>query len=328
VASPRPALRRLQRRAVRAIVDYQAIVVAAPHLRPVLRLDFCLLLGLYQEMTGIGRQQALDSGLVDAYCHLAALMDAYDDVLDTPQARTHVFDESDFRRGHLATLRDRLVEVLVAHAHQSPAAASLVDELTAFEREALRAHRSLDQDAGLDAPLEAVVRAREATSGELLRLAARIWNGLAGLSPEWSRTLEDAAQVFGVVAQFADDVVDWATDLGSAQNLLDAALHQYPVERCAALRAVECRPGWSLPVSRLRRLAPRSLALLARARACQVARYPRDPRLLPLIRFGDDAYDALLPALPAIDFTEFDAIREQVQAALLGLQPCDDPPVS
>lgn len=314
--SPSPAMRRLRSRAVRAVRDYQSLLVASPALRPVLRLDFCFLLGLYADVTGIDLSEALEAGLVHSYCHLAALMDAYDDVLDRPDARAQSFTEDDFKRRDLVAIRDRLACVFRQHAQRSPAAHSLMDELRSFELSALRDHQRLDQGTGLDAPLDAVLRAREATSGRLLRFAARMWNSLLALPNDVALQVEKAAAVFGVVAQFADDMIDWTTDLDTAQNLLDAALRQHPAERAAAIRAIDGRSGWSLPITRLRRLAPRSLESLDRARVAYSARYPTDRRFLPLITFGDDVYSAFLPALPAIDFNAFDDIRDQVQCAL------------
>lgn len=316
VASPSPAMRRLRERAVRAVRDYVTLVTEVPHLRELLRLDFCLLIGLYGEITGIDLASAVRAGLVDVYCHLAALVDAYDDVIDAPGAREQELREDDFRKGQLDELRERLTHALSARAHQSPAAAHLVDDLAAFEQAAWQSHRSMDLGTGLDASLEAVLLARHATSGALLRLAAHLWNALLGLPSGSAREIEDAAATFGVVAQFADDLIDWTADVGLAQNLLDAALRTNPCERQSALVAANHHPGWSLPIGRLRRLAPQSLALLNDARTACVRRYPTHPRFRPLVQFGDDVYRHLLPALPALDFSAFAAVREETQALL------------
>ncbi len=321
-ASPRPPMRRLRGRAVHAVHDYVRLVADAPHLQPVLRLDFCLLLGLYAEVTDIDREQALRLGLVDTYCHLAALVDGYDDLIDAPEARTRTFTEDDFRTGPLARLREHLVAALRHHAHQSVAAAGLEDHLEAFERAALRAHQRLDQGTGLDAPLAQVLSAREATSGSLLRLAAHIWNALLDLPEDLSETIERAAATFGVVAQFADDVIDWTTDVGSAQNLLDAALLAYPTERHELLKLREERPGWSVPATVVQHRAPQAYRLLNTTRAACMGQYPRDRRFLPLLQFGDDVYFHLLPALPAMHFGVFDAIRDEVQGALRAYEAC------
>lgn len=318
VASPRPALRRLRRRAVQAVADYRAIVRAAPHLRPIMKLDFTILLGLYGEALGVTREQAMEHGLVESYCHLAALVDAYDDVLDTPEARTRPLRRQEFLTGKTGELRERLAAHFAAAARRQPAAARLIDDLAAFEDSALAAHRRYDLGAGLDATLADVVQTRAATSGLLLHFAAHVWSTLLALPAPLAASSEQAAATFGVVAQFADDVVDWTTDDGVAQNLLGAALGTYPAELAACRAAAARRPGWSLPATIVRRLAPCAWRLLARARA-QAASYPPDPRYTALRQFGDDVYGGLLPALPAIDFRAFDSVRCDVQEALAKL---------
>jgi geranylgeranyl pyrophosphate synthase len=160
-----------------------------------------------------------------------------------------------------------------------------------------------------------VVRARAATSGLLLRFAAHLWSVLLDLPADLAASSERAAEVFGLVAQFADDVLDWTQDDGVAQNLLGAALVSWPRE-LAALRVVaHGMPGRSIPYAVLKRLAPRSLADLDRTRR-YVSCYPDDPRYAGLRRFGDDVYETLLPALPAVDFRDLDPIRQAVQSAL------------
>ena len=318
VGSPSPGLGRLRRRAVRALQDYRAILQRAPRLRGLMKLDFTILLGLYTEAMGISRDQAVDAGLVESYCHLSALVDAYDDLLDTPEARTHPLAPADFLQGHTGRLRDRLTGHLMAMSDTLPGAAGLEADLAAFERQALIAHRSLDLATGLDAPLEAVVRARAATSGLLLRFAAHTWSVLLDLPPNMAAASEDAAATFGLVAQFADDVIDWSTDDGTAQNLLGAALREHATELLRARAAARRRPGWSLPFRTLRRVAPASLNRLAAVRR-QASCYPPAARFAGLRQFGDDVYGSLLPALPAINFGAFDDIRLQVQAALAGI---------
>ena len=312
---PSPAMRRLRRRAARAISDYQAILQRAPHLRGLLKLDFTILLGLYSEALGVTRQQAIDAGLVEVYCHLAALVDAYDDVLDTPQARQRPVQQADFLQGNTGKLRARLVDYLQVRGRARPDVAALVDDLAAFEEQALQAHLALDLGAGLDAPLDAVVRARAATSGLLLRFAAHLWSVLLDLPADLAASSEEAAAVFGLVAQFADDVLDWSQDDGAAQNLLGAALLAHPQERTAVRQAAHRLPGHSVPSALLLRLAPQSLACLGATRR-RLAVYPADPRFHGLRQFGDDIYEALLPALPCINFRELDPIRAQVQALL------------
>jgi hypothetical protein len=313
--APSPGMQRLRRRAVRAVTDYRAIVREAPRLRGLMKLDFTILLGLYSDALGIGQRQALEVGLVEVYCHLAALVDAYDDLLDTPQARERPLGKGDFLSGETGRLRQRLVEVLQARSAGRPRVAALVDDLAAFETQALAGHQALDLATGLDAPLEAVVRARAATSGLLLRFAAHLWSVLLDLPADLAASSERAAEVFGLVAQFADDVLDWTQDDGVAQNLLGAALVSWPRE-LAALRVVaHGMPGRSIPYAVLKRLAPRSLADLDRTRR-YVSCYPDDPRYAGLRRFGDDVYETLLPALPAVDFRDLDPIRQAVQSAL------------
>ena len=318
VLSPDPAMRRLRARAVRAVADYRAIVALAPHLRGLMKLDFTILLGLYADAVGITREQAVAAGLVETYCHLSALVDAYDDLLDTAEARRQPLGRADFLSGPTGRLREALVAHLAARARARPAAAGLIDDLAAFEERALAAHTSLDLATGLEAPLAAVVQARAATSGLLLRFAAHLWSVLLDLPPALAASSEQAASTFGLVAQFADDVIDWSTDDGAAQNLLGAALLAHPSELAAARALARCRPGWSLPLVELARVAPRSLACLGTARR-QAAAYPADPRYDGLRRFGDDVYAALLPRLPAINFGQFDAIRDDVQRALAAL---------
>ena len=313
--APSPGMQRLRRRAVRAVTDYQAILKDAPHLRGLMKLDFTILLGLYRDALGVSQRQALEAGLVEVYCHLAALIDAYDDLLDTPQAREQPLGRGDFLGGETGRLRQRLVEALQARSAGRPRVAALVDDLAAFETQALAGHLALDLATGLDAPLEAVVRTRAATSGLLLRFAAHLWSVLLDLPADLAASSERAAEVFGLVAQFADDVLDWSQDDGIAQNLLGAALVSQPHE-LAALRAVAHRmPGRSVPYAVLKRLAPRSLAVLNRTRR-RVSCYPDDQRYAGLRRFGDDVYETLLPVLPAIDFRDLDPIRQAVQSAL------------
>jgi hypothetical protein len=204
---------------------------------------------------------------------------------------------------------------LQARGRTRPAVAALVDDLAAFEEQALQAHLALDLGAGLEAPLDAVVRARAATSGVLLRFAAHLWSVLLELPADLAASSEAAAEVFGLVAQFADDVLDWSQDDGAAQNLLGAALLAHPHELAAVRQAARRGPGRSVPYALLSRLAPRSLAHLGATRR-RLAVYPADPRYHRLRQFGDDIYQALLPALPGIDFRELDPIRLQVQALL------------
>lgn len=313
--SPSPAMWRLRRRAARAVSDYQAILRQAPYLRGLLKLDFTILLGLYSEALGISCRQAIDAGLVEVYCHLAALVDAYDDVLDTPQARQRPLEQADFMQGNTGKLRAQLVAYLQAQGRNRPDVAALVEDLAAFELQALGGHMALDLGAGLEAPLDAVVRARAATSGLLLRFAAHLWSVLLDLPADLAASSEEAAEVFGLVAQFADDVLDWSQDDGVAQNLLGAALLAHPPERVAVRQAAHRLPGRSVPYALLMRLAPRSLACLDATRR-RVAVYPNDARYHGLRQFGDDVYEALLPALPCIDFRELDPIRAQVQALL------------
>lgn len=315
VLAPTPGLRRLRGRAVGAVTAYQAILREAPHLTGLMKLDFTLLLGLYSEALGISWRQAVSAGLVEVYCHLAALVDAYDDLLDTREARRQPLQPDDFLRGETGRLRATLVEFLLAQGTGRPRVAALVDDLAAFETRALAGHLALDVGAGLDAPLDAVVRARAATSGLLLHFAAHLWSILLDLPEPLAVSSEQAAETFGLVAQFADDVLDWTQDDGVTQNLLGAALLANSEELAAARRAGNLAPGRSLPYARLQRLAPRSLAALAAARR-RVSHYPDDARYAGLRQFGDDVYEALLPALPAVDFRELDGVRQVVQTML------------
>ncbi|MGI8914361.1 MAG: hypothetical protein ACR2JY_11380 [Chloroflexota bacterium] len=313
--APSPGMRRLRTRAAQAISDYRAILHAAPHLRSLMKLDFTILLGLYSEALGITWRQALDAGLVEVYCHLAALVDAYDDLLDTPQARLTPLSKDDFLSGDTGRLRQELVAALQVRADGRPAVAALIDDLAAFEAQALAGHLMLDVATGLDAPIEAVVRARAATSGLLLRFAAHLWSVLLALPADLAASSERAGEVFGLVAQFADDVMDWTQDDGVAQNLLGAALRPHPQELAALRTIARNAPGRSIPYGVLARLAPHSLACLNRIRR-SVSCYPDHPRYAGLRQFGDDIYETLLPALPAIDFRQLDPIRLAVQAAL------------
>ena len=319
--APSPGMQRLRRRAVQAIADYQAIVRQAPPLQNLMKLDFTILLGLYCEALGISRREAVDAGLVEVYCHLAALVDAYDDLLDTPQARVRPLSKEDFLGGETGRLRARLTMHLEERAARRPAVADLVDDLAAFEAQALAGHLALDVGAGLDAPLAAVVRARAATSGLLLRFAAHLWSVLLDLPAELAASSEAAAATFGLVAQYADDVLDWTQDDGVAQNLLGAALVAYPNELAALRAAARPLPGRSLPFFLIERLAPRSVHDLAVSRR-QAACYPDDPRYAGLCQFGDDVYETLLPALPPIDFRELASIRQEVQALLTAPGRC------
>jgi hypothetical protein len=320
--APAPGMRRLRWRAVRAVSDYQAIVREAPHLQHLMKLDFTILLGLYSDAIGIRRRDAVAAGLVEVYCHLSALVDAYDDLLDTPQARVSSLSKADFLRGETGRLRARLTAQLEARAARQPKVAGLVDDLAAFEAEALASHLALDVGAGLNAPLESVVRARAATSGLLLRFAAHLWSVLLDLPAGLAASSEAAAATFGLVAQFADDVLDWTQDDGVAQNLFGAALLAHPDELAALRAAARPLPGRSLPYALLARLAPRALQDLAATRR-RIARYPDDPRYAGLRQFGDDVYETLLPALPAIDFRELDPIRQEVQTLLMASGAAD-----
>lgn len=320
VLVPTPAMRRLRGRAIGAIAAYQAILREAPHLGGLMKLDFTILLGLYGEAIGVSWRRAVAAGLVEVYCHLAALVDAYDDLLDTPAARRQPLQAEDFRRGETGRLRETLVAFLRAQGLRRPKVAGLVDDLAAFEAQAFAGHLALDLAAGLDASLENVVAARAATSGLLLRFAAHLWSVLLDLPEPLAASSEKAAATFGLVAQFADDVLDWTQDDGVAQNLLGAALLAWPEELAAARRAATSAPGRSLPYALLRRVAPRSLATLAGARQ-QVSTYPADARFAGLRQFGDDVYEALLPALPAVDFRELERARDIVQAVLTPAGP-------
>gem|GEM_PF-2681520 len=315
VCSPSPAMRRLRRRAVRALDDYRAILRQAPHLHQLMKLDFTILLGLYRDAVGVSRDQALEAGLVETYCHLSALVDAYDDLLDTREARAGSLTRDDFMAGRTGQLRCCLVSWFEQLSARRPRASVLVRDLEAFESRALEAHQNLDIGTGLEAPIEAVVRARAATSGLLLRFAAHLWSVLLDLPLPLAKRSEDAAATFGLVAQFADDVVDWTCDDGIAQNLLGAALRAHPDELRSARAAAERRPGWSLSTKTLQRVAPRSLAMLAAVRR-RAAVYPPDCRFDGLRQFGDDVYLTLLPALPSLNFDEFDDIRAEVQEVL------------
>ena len=312
---PSPGMRRLRRRAAQAVADYREILRGAPRLRGLMKLDFTILLGLYSEAVGVSRQRAVEAGLVEVYCHLAALVDAYDDLLDTPQARRQPLRQDDFLSGETGRLRQQLVANLRSQALGRPKVASLIDDLAAFEAQALQSHLALDVATGLNAPLDAVVRARAATSGLLLRFAAHLWSVLLDLPADLAASSERAAEVFGLVAQFADDVIDWTQDDGVAQNLLGAALLSQPDELAAVRRAARRLPGRSVPYVTLERLAPQAVACLAATRR-RAAMYPDDPRYAGLRQFGDDVYEVLLPALPAINFRELDPIRLEVQAVL------------
>lgn len=319
VCSRDPGMQRLRRRAVRAVGDYRTIVQWRPDLASVMKLDFTILFGLYSDALDISLRQAVDMGLVETYCRLAGLIEAYDDLIDTAEARRARLTPDDFRGGRLGLLRADLVAHFQRLAERLPRAAELPASLAGFELQAWEAHQQLDLGAGLDASLEEVVMARAATSGLLLRFAAHLWSVLLCLPPDLARSSEDAAATFGLVAQFADDVMDWSTDDGNAQNLLGAALREFPEELVLARTAIRQSPGWSLSVRWLMRNAPKSMGRLALSRQ-QAATYPPDARYAGLAEFASDVYSSLLPRLPAIHFTVFDRVRDDVQVALATLR--------
>ncbi len=311
-----PSMQRLRSRAVRSIADYRAIINLRPDLARTMKLDFTILLGLYREAIGISCAQAVSHGLVETYCLLSALVDAYDDLIDAPDARSSPLAEDDFRTGRLSSLRAALVEHLQHLSASQPGAARLPDDLARFEAQAWQAHQSLDLGSGLDAALEDVARARAATSGLLLRFAAHLWSVLLDLPGDLAQSSEDAAATFGLIAQFADDVIDWTADDGRAQNLLGAALREFPDELSRARELAQARAGWSLPVATLAKAAPQTMRRLAKARR-EASTYPSDAKFDSLRQFGDDVYDGLLPRLPAINYCALDAVRQDVQDVLL-----------